>query len=219
MPRYASVAGRLVSRMRLAPSRRERQLHPDVGARVAVVVGDLPEPVARGRAAPRPRAGSRCRGAALRPPSARASSSTRAISRSARPRPRHAGRSHMRLSSATPGDRGGAPPRSRRPRRRDRRRSASRPPRRRTRPASRPRRGRGRRVHVLAQEREVLGQLAGHPRVIVGARAADLVVLGHLALSGRARRARAARGTRSRPGACRPSARARRAGRSAGSRT
>src|SRR6266478_10235040 len=46
MPRYASVAGRPVSRMRLAPSRRERQLHPDVGARVAVVVGDLPEPVA-----------------------------------------------------------------------------------------------------------------------------------------------------------------------------
>src|ERR1700730_16914038 len=46
MPRYASVAGRLVSRMRLAPSRRERQLHPDVGARVAVVVVDLPEPVA-----------------------------------------------------------------------------------------------------------------------------------------------------------------------------
>src|SRR5258705_10189530 len=48
MPRYASVAGRPVSRMRLAPSRRERQLHPDVGARVAVVVGDLPEPVAAG---------------------------------------------------------------------------------------------------------------------------------------------------------------------------
>src|SRR5260370_38337996 len=46
MPRYASVAGRPVSRMRLAPSRRERQLHPNVGARVAVVVGDLPDPAA-----------------------------------------------------------------------------------------------------------------------------------------------------------------------------
>src|SRR4030088_1570675 len=52
MPRYASVAGRLVSRMRLAPSRRERQLHPDVGAGITVVVGDLPEPVAAIEPAP-----------------------------------------------------------------------------------------------------------------------------------------------------------------------
>src|SRR6185437_131250 len=46
MPRYASVAGRAASKMRLAPSRRQRQLHPDVRARIAVVVVDLPESVA-----------------------------------------------------------------------------------------------------------------------------------------------------------------------------
>src|SRR5690242_19445638 len=46
MPRYASVAGRTASRMRLASFRRQRQLHPDVRARIAVVVGDLAEAVA-----------------------------------------------------------------------------------------------------------------------------------------------------------------------------
>src|SRR5689334_1243533 len=178
MPRYASVAGRPGSRMRLAPRRPERQLHPDVRARIAVVVADLAEAVAavephrglepalavesQGEAAERARlvehAGHEPVGEAA--PAAR------------RPQPHALELGHLRGESAHrrgPDD------------------LADR--------VDHHQQDAGRavvlalpvghvvveagRVHVLAEEREVLGQLPRHPRVVGGAGAADLVVLRH----------------------------------------
>ena len=145
----------------------------------------------------------------------------RSISRRREPAARGSrGRSHMRLSSATPA-RGGEPPRCRTtPPDRGPPRPACTPARRRTRPASRHVVVEPVGVHVLAEEGEVRGQLA-HDAVVIGrARTAHLVVAGRL---GRRYRFSRVRGEAALPEVlglaqvlARPSARARRAGRSAG---